>query len=281
MPDRLEEDDAPDGFLLDGYPRTLDQVHYLDGLLAEEGSALDGVDPARRRRRTRSSARLLKRAPEQGRADDTEEAIRHRQEVYARETAPLIEVFRERGLLIEVDGLGDVDDVGDSHHRSAADRGILPTRARLRVARMPARSDGFATVDLQVGRRTSADGRARSRDRGRPGRCSRSIRPGITPLELDGIAEAAIIAAGGISNFKLVPGYRHTLCISVNADVVTASRARARSNPVTSSPSTAGRTWPAGVLAFHWVTRIQSASPTASMSTSTPVYSISSFLHRD
>ncbi|RZU64177.1 methionine aminopeptidase type I [Microterricola gilva] len=47
-----------------------------------------------------------------------------------------------------------------------------------------------------------------------------NIRPGITPLELDGIAEAAIIAAGGVSNFKLVPGYRHTLCISVNADVV-------------------------------------------------------------
>lgn len=47
-----------------------------------------------------------------------------------------------------------------------------------------------------------------------------SIRPGITPLELDAIAEAAIIAAGGVSNFQMVPGYSHTLCISVNADVV-------------------------------------------------------------
>ncbi|AMB60261.1 type I methionyl aminopeptidase [Microterricola viridarii] len=47
-----------------------------------------------------------------------------------------------------------------------------------------------------------------------------NIRPGITPLELDAIAEAAIIAAGGVSNFKMVPGYSHTLCISVNADVV-------------------------------------------------------------
>jgi adenylate kinase len=54
---------------------------------------------------------LRKRALEQGRADDTEEAIRHRQDVFARETAPLIPVFRERGLLIEVDGLGEIDEV--------------------------------------------------------------------------------------------------------------------------------------------------------------------------
>jgi adenylate kinase len=55
--------------------------------------------------------RLRKRALEQGRTDDTEDAIRHRQDVFARETAPLIPVFRERGLLIEVDGLGDIDEV--------------------------------------------------------------------------------------------------------------------------------------------------------------------------
>ena len=109
---RLAEPDAANGFLLDGYPRTIDQVHYLDALLEEKGQPLEGV--------IRLVAdqeeiieRLSKRAVEQGRADDTEEAIRHRQEVYTRETAPLVEVFRDRGLLIDVDGLGDIDEVGD------------------------------------------------------------------------------------------------------------------------------------------------------------------------
>lgn len=107
---RVEEDDARDGFLLDGYPRTLDQVEYLDKLLAGKGQRLNAViqlvadtDAV--------VARLRKRAIEQGRVDDSEQAIRHRQDVYARETKPLIEVYRERGLLIEVDGLGDIDDV--------------------------------------------------------------------------------------------------------------------------------------------------------------------------
>ena len=55
--------------------------------------------------------RLLKRAETSGRADDTEEVIRHRQKVYAAETAPLLEVYGERGLLREVDGMGDVDEI--------------------------------------------------------------------------------------------------------------------------------------------------------------------------
>lgn len=108
--DRLNEADAKGGFLLDGYPRTPDQVRYLDELLASHGHALDGV--------VRLAAdqeevvrRLRQRSVEQGRVDDSEEAIRHRQEVYQRETAPLLEMFDERGLLIEVDGLGAIDEV--------------------------------------------------------------------------------------------------------------------------------------------------------------------------
>ena len=83
---RLEEDDARGGFLLDGYPRTLEQVQYLDELLAGKGQALDAVIQLVADQ-DEVVARLRKRAIEQGRTDDTEDAIRHRQEVYARETS--------------------------------------------------------------------------------------------------------------------------------------------------------------------------------------------------
>ena len=108
--DRLSHDDAKAGFLLDGYPRTIDQVHELDDILKSAGTALDAVvlitadtDEVVRR--------LLNRALEQGRADDTEEVIRRRMEVYAEQTAPLIEVYSSRGLVREVDGLGAVEEV--------------------------------------------------------------------------------------------------------------------------------------------------------------------------
>lgn len=108
--DRLQQADARSGFLLDGYPRTAEQVRALDAVLAEEGGALDAVvlleadiDEV--------VARLLKRASEQGRADDTEEVIRHRQEVYAEQTQPLIDLFDARGIVVRVNGLGSVEDV--------------------------------------------------------------------------------------------------------------------------------------------------------------------------
>ena len=108
--DRLSQDDAKNGFLLDGYPRTADQVNELDDILADQGNSLDAVvlitadtDEVVRR--------LLNRALEQGRADDTEEVIRRRMEVYAEQTAPLIEVYSSRNLVREVDGLGAVEEV--------------------------------------------------------------------------------------------------------------------------------------------------------------------------
>jgi adenylate kinase len=108
--DRLAQADASEAFILDGYPRTVDQVSTLDGILDELGTQLDGVielvvDPEE------LIQRLLKRAETSGRADDTEDVIRHRQEVYIAETAPLLEVYGSRGLLREVDGVGDVDEV--------------------------------------------------------------------------------------------------------------------------------------------------------------------------
>ena len=120
---RLQEADAATGFLLDGYPRTTDQVRYLDELLAGNGHSLDAVvqlvadqDEIVRR--------LRKRALEQGRADDSEEAIRHRQEVYRNETEPLVAAYRTRGLLIEIDGLGEIDDVTERIFAALADRGF-------------------------------------------------------------------------------------------------------------------------------------------------------------
>jgi adenylate kinase len=109
---RLREPDAEPGFLLDGYPRTVAQVHELDSMLTDAGTALDAV-VVLTVDRDELVQRLLARAEVEGRADDTEDVIRTRQEVYADETAPLIDVYRERGLLVEVDGMGGVSEITD------------------------------------------------------------------------------------------------------------------------------------------------------------------------
>ena len=121
--DRLSHSDATVGFLLDGYPRTADQVQELDDILAEKNQQLDAVvmlsadvDEVVRR--------LLNRAIEQGRADDTEDVIRHRLDVYEEQTAPLISVYAARGLVITVDGLGEVADVTNRIVDALAERGI-------------------------------------------------------------------------------------------------------------------------------------------------------------
>jgi adenylate kinase len=108
--DRLFEDDAEQGFLLDGFPRTAAQVETLDAILAEHGHELSAVleltvdDEA-------VVQRLLKRAEIEGREDDSEAVIRERQAIYRRETAPLTDTYSARGLLVQVDGMGSVDEV--------------------------------------------------------------------------------------------------------------------------------------------------------------------------
>ncbi len=108
--DRLAQPDAANGFLLDGYPRTLAQVDELDSMLASHGSSLDRVVELTADL-DEVVARLLNRAVEQGRADDTEDVIRRRLEVYTEQTAPLTAVYNQRGLLAQVDGMGAVADV--------------------------------------------------------------------------------------------------------------------------------------------------------------------------
>lgn len=107
---RLAETDARAGFLLDGYPRTVDQLHQLDRMLAGHGAALDAVVLI-----TADTdevvGRLMNRAIIEGRADDTETVIRHRMALYEEQTAPLIDLYASRNLVVSVDGLGAVDAV--------------------------------------------------------------------------------------------------------------------------------------------------------------------------
>ncbi len=108
--DRLAEQDAAEGFILDGYPRNAAQVEALDAVLAEHGAGLDGVLELTADM-DELLARLAKRAQVEGRADDTEEAIARRLAIYAEQTAPLTRGYAARGLLVTVDGIGPVDDV--------------------------------------------------------------------------------------------------------------------------------------------------------------------------
>lgn len=108
--DRLSQSDTDAGFLLDGYPRTRAQVDYLDAVLTESGQGLDSVlqftvDDEK------LMQRLLLRAMETGRSDDTEAVIRHRLELYHTQTEPVVSCYKDRGLLSTVDGDGPVHEV--------------------------------------------------------------------------------------------------------------------------------------------------------------------------
>jgi adenylate kinase len=108
--DRLNQEDAVAGFLLDGYPRTLDQVEELDDILEETDKKLDVVVQL-----TADSEELLRRlsgrAQELGRSDDTPEVIKRRLDVYEEQTAPLIDIYASRSLVAKVNGLGEIADV--------------------------------------------------------------------------------------------------------------------------------------------------------------------------
>ncbi len=121
--DRLEQDDAAAGFLLDGYPRNLAQVSDLDAFLQNRDEELTAVIelvvP-----REESIARLSKRAAEQGRSDDNEESIAKRLSIYEREPAPILHVFRSRGIVDEIDGVGSLDEITERITAALTARGI-------------------------------------------------------------------------------------------------------------------------------------------------------------
>jgi len=123
--DRLSQPDAQKGFLLDGYPRTRDQVLELDDILLSGGQELDAVillttdiDELVKR--------LLNRSTQQNRTDDTEEVIRHRQNLYQEQTKPLVEIYSARGKVIEIDGLGQVAEVTERILNALTKLGLSP-----------------------------------------------------------------------------------------------------------------------------------------------------------
>jgi adenylate kinase len=121
--ERLGEPDAADGFILDGFPRTVGQAETLDGLLAERGRVLDAVLEL-----VVPADVVVRRLLGRGRSDDSEDVIRRRLEVYTETTAPLLDFYRER--LVAVDAVGDVTEIGGrilgalptARHAAATDR---------------------------------------------------------------------------------------------------------------------------------------------------------------
>ena len=124
--DRLSQEDAANGFLLDGYPRNAAQVAHLEQFLSSRGEALDAVillDVPR----DESISRLSLRAKEQGRSDDTPEAIGHRLDIYEHETAPILETYSDRGIVDRIDGVGSLDEITERITAALDARGLRVT----------------------------------------------------------------------------------------------------------------------------------------------------------
>ena len=114
--DRIDEPDAKKGFILDGFPRTVAQAEALAKMLAEKGLRLDGVielkvDEDILIRRIESRIAEMRARGEPLRKDDDPEVLKSRLEVYRRQTAPLIDYYRGKGILRAVDGMAPIDDV--------------------------------------------------------------------------------------------------------------------------------------------------------------------------
>ena len=104
--DRIEQPDAADGFILDGYPRSVEQARAFDEMLKNHNTKLDAVLEF-----AVSEAELFERLKSRGRADDTEEVIHNRMQVYRDETEPLLDHYRDR--LVTVDAVGSIEEITD------------------------------------------------------------------------------------------------------------------------------------------------------------------------
>ena len=108
--DRIKEPDAANGYILDGFPRTIEQADALGSMLSEMGQKLD-VALNLEVPDEELVRRLLDRARKDGRADDTEPVIKERLKTYNDQTAPLIDYYQKKGILASIDGLGSMDEI--------------------------------------------------------------------------------------------------------------------------------------------------------------------------
>lgn len=122
--DRLAQADAASGFLLDGYPRNLGQVAHLDDFLTSRDESLDAVIELRVPR-AESIARLGLRAAQEGRSDDTDDVIAHRLDIYENETAPILDIYGERGIVDTIDGVGTLDEITGRIFAALEARGLV------------------------------------------------------------------------------------------------------------------------------------------------------------
>ena len=119
--ERVAAPDAANGFLLDGFPRTIEQAGALDRLLAGNGAALDGVINLLVPEKTLIE-RMLGRAAQEGRTDDRPETVAERLKVYGQKSAPLVDYYRVRGILSDVDGSGEISEISGRIDRALAGR---------------------------------------------------------------------------------------------------------------------------------------------------------------
>jgi len=110
--ERISKPDCKNGYLLDGFPRTLPQAEGLDDMMKSIGHELDCAISLTANE-DELIARLQKRGQESGRSDDTPEVIRNRQKIYWEQTAPLLDFYSKKGILKDVDGLGEISEITD------------------------------------------------------------------------------------------------------------------------------------------------------------------------
>ena len=137
--DRIDLADAKQGFILDGFPRTVPQAEALDRMLDEKGLRLDGVvalevDPDILVRRIASRVEEMKARGEPLRPDDNPEVLKQRLAAYQAQTAPLVDYYRSKGALRAVDGMASISDVSTAIGRALADTAFRPAQGRKAAA---------------------------------------------------------------------------------------------------------------------------------------------------